>query len=180
MIWIITSVVGLILLFTLRVILTGRRYIKVYAPKHYREFAESLTKVTAAACVKIGEPPAHAPTDDPRGFVTSAGLLVFYTIAPENGGYRHHFSISMGPYTPRAVGGTFVIYLARLLAIDLQRLLIGVSQRKVFHAQCILSRDEQVDFKTRQIEIPSIEAAQQIHVECFQEYQGLTVELIES
>jgi len=173
MIWIIVGAVVLFLII-LWVVSKDRRYKKIFEPEHYVEFAESLAAVTSAACDKIGEPPTNPPTDDSRFFLTAARIVFLYTITEENGQYEHYFSISIaGRYTPHAVGRTFAIYVARLLGIDLDQLKIGISQANVFHSVFTLAQKKQIEFKNREISIPSLEDAEKIHAECFEQSHQL-------
>ena len=102
MFWIIVSVAIPLLIVLLWLILKIRRFAKVYSPGHYVEFAELLSAATSAACDRIGPPLLELEGPDPRGFVSSTGLAVVYTIVLENGEYRRHFSVSMGSNTMRA------------------------------------------------------------------------------
>jgi hypothetical protein len=167
MIWIIIAVAGLVSLIVIVFVSSGSLYKRIFAPEHYVEFAQSMSVAKARGCDQINEAPGNQPIDDPRVFVTTAGVTVMYTVDAEDGEYIHHYSISIaGRYTPAAVGRTCTVYVARLLCIDPADLRVGISQASVHHAEFTLSENEQREFEDRDITIPSIEFAREIHVEC--------------
>lgn len=167
MIWIIIGAAIVLVMIVFWIVSKGGIYRRIFAAEHFVEFANSLAAATAAGCDKINEPPGNPPTKDPRVFVTSAGLAVMYTVGRENGNYEHHFSISIaGRYTPHAVGGTFTVYVARLLGVDLADLHVGISQGNVYHSAFTLTQDQQATFSDRIITIPSLDDAGELHTEC--------------
>lgn len=145
----------------------ARLYIPLFAPMHYVEFANLLTAAVEVACVRIDEPPSESLGEDPRHFVTSAGIAFFYTITTQDGLFVHQFSVSIaGRYTPRAIGGTFAVYVARLLDIEIDQLQMGVSQNMAYHIIFVLDEQEQADFESREITVPTEREASALHSEC--------------
>ena len=183
MIWLIVAVVVVVLVVGLLLLSGGAVYKAIFSPEHYVEFAQRLAKSKQAACNMIGNlEETESPLDDPRMFLTSAGMAVMYSVDSAEGdaGYVHHLSLSIaGRRTPAAVGRSYLLYISRLLGIEPDRMQFGVSPMTVHHCEFLLNEGEQAAFAAQAIEVPSLEAAKQIHRECCDEALKMHVPLVD-
>ncbi len=76
----------------------GGFYKRVFADEHFLEVARALPRVKAAAVggVYEADEPMESPENNPRVLVTSAGLILAYTVRREDDRYVHHYSVSAG------------------------------------------------------------------------------------
>lgn len=129
----------------------ARRYGRVFAAEHWRQVAESMVRVKAAALAKVIRADGDEPStpDDHRILATSAGLAIVYTVSESAGRFVHHCSVSLvGGPTTHAVGGSFTLYLAKLLGLPLARLRCSVADTTVHHAELSLDADEHAALAT--------------------------------
>jgi hypothetical protein len=149
-------VVALILLW---VLVRASKYKQVFADAHFLEVANELPELKARALAQADQPldtSRWTPQDETRRLITSAGLVVVYTIAPDGDQYVHHLSVSLrGGYTAHAVGDMFIWWLLRLLGVDIQRCRLLISQRTVHYAIWQVDREEQAVFANCSVAEPS-------------------------
>jgi hypothetical protein len=127
--------------------LRARRYTRVFSDEHWREVARGMAGVKAAALARIIRIEGDEPNtkDDPRVLTTSAGLAIIYTVSERAGRFVHHCSISaIGGPTTHALGGTFTIYVAKLLGLPFAELRCEVAESTVHHAELSLDAAEHV------------------------------------
>jgi hypothetical protein len=131
------------LLVALWVVARTRRYARLFADAHVLEVARGLVGVKAAALARPIRSERDEPTgpDDPRILATSAGLAIVYTVAESEGGsgFAHHCSVSVvGAPTTHAVGGTFLLLVAKLLSLPREGLSCQITESTVHHAEVAL------------------------------------------
>lgn len=155
-------------------------YSAVLSAAHCVEVAERLVPIKAAALGRIqsGDQPPEATPDpaDVRRVVSSAGLRIFYTITGVQDRFIHHYSISVGNYTPHAVGRTFALYIGRVLGAELPRIQVARSSNAVWHIVFELSDEEHQEYAARPVEVPSSERAAELYAECFREGHSLDLQ----
>lgn len=119
-----------------------RRYARFFSDEHWLEVARGLGPVKQAALERVirdGEGEPRVQENDPRAFVSSAGLAIVYTVSEGAGGYVHHWSVGAvsGP-TAHALGGAFVLFVAKLLGFSPSDLRCEVAPSTVHHAEVVL------------------------------------------
>ncbi|MES2462967.1 MAG: hypothetical protein V4671_20475 [Armatimonadota bacterium] len=153
---------------------------QIFSDAHLIEIAEQLeaVKPLAVHLAEVSEAP-FALEDDPRAFMTGAGIVLYYTISHDDGLYFHHFSLkdSYG-ITPHAVGATLVVYVARLFSVSPEILTVERSQQQVFHVSFKLSGEEQKAFARTPLHVPSARAARTLFNECLEIRQNLVIQSI--
>jgi hypothetical protein len=135
-------IVGLgVLLIALWLSSRARRYARLFADPHLLEIGRGLARVKAAALAHVIRDERDEPMarDDPRILATSAGLAIVYTVSERELGFVHHCSVSViGGPTAHAVGGTFVLFVAKLLGLTPAELRCSVAASTVHHAELSL------------------------------------------
>jgi hypothetical protein len=152
-------------------------YQKLFGVPHLMEFAHGLPALKQAAMRQVttgGELAAPSPSDG-RILQTSAGLVFVHTVSIHpDGGYAHHASVSLpGRVTAHAVGETFILLWARLLGVDVRRLVLQVSPATVHHAEFVLNNGEQDSFARRPVETPTEDMLKAFHAECLTVRQNM-------
>lgn len=123
----------------------GAAYRRIFSDAHLAEVARGVGPLKSAALGRLiaSDEDQIASSTDPRLLLTSAGLALAYTVQPDQDGYVHHYSVSLGgEYTARAVGEAFVLFVAELLGVPFDTLALGVGQSTVHHAEFRLSAGE--------------------------------------
>jgi len=116
----------------------ARRFAALFGDPHLLEIGRGLARVKAAALARVMHDERDGPTtaDDPRVLSTSAGLAIVYTVSERGTDFVHHCSISViGGPTAHAVGGAFLMFVARLLGLSQSELQCHVAPSTVHHAQ---------------------------------------------
>lgn len=170
---IIVITIILLLAVILWIFFKGRLYRQIFSPQHYIEFTTSLIKIIAIARHQIDEPPSLL--DDPRGLLTSAQIVLFYTIeTTQENQYEHHFSLSIADrYTPHAVGSLLTTYVIQLLDVKFNQCQVSISPNRIYHLIFILNPNEQAKFNEQSIEIPTLKQAKERHRQCLKQRHQL-------
>lgn len=116
----------------------ARRFAALFGPPHLLEIGRGLVRVKAAALAQVMHDESDGPTDgnDPRVLSTSAGLAIVYTVSQRGQRFVHHCSLSViGGPTAHAVGGAFVMFVAKLLGLTQSELQCHVAPSTVHHVQ---------------------------------------------
>ena len=116
----------------------ARRFAALFGDPHLLEIGRGLVRVKAAALAHVMRDERDGPTagDDPRVLATSAGLAIVYTVSERGQRFVHHCSISViGGPTAHAVGGAFVMFVAKLLGLAQPELQCHVAPSTVHHIQ---------------------------------------------
>jgi hypothetical protein len=131
-------VVGVgILLVVLWLASRARRFAALFGDPHLLEIGRGLVRVKAAALARVmrDERDSPAAADDPRVLATNAGLAIVYTVSERGPRFVHHCSVSViGGPTPHAVGGAFVMVVAKLLGLTPSELQCHIGASTVHHA----------------------------------------------
>jgi hypothetical protein len=128
-------------LFALWLASRARRYAVLFAAPHLLEVARGLARAKTAALARVIRDERDVPTapDDPRIVATSAGIAIVYTVSERPPRFVHHCSVSaMSGPTPHAVGGAFVMFVAKLLGLAQAELECFISASTVHHAELSL------------------------------------------
>lgn len=151
---IVAVVLGFILLVVRQFIVAGRRYRPVFAEAHYNEVAGLLAELRRKALDAMDEPQWGGP--DPPYDVTSAGLILSYSINRDRDRYTHHLALSLaGHVTPHAVGDRFAFFIADRLGVPFDIVSLGASPATVHHMEFQLDEEQQQIAASRAIEPPS-------------------------
>lgn len=122
-----------------------RRYRRLFADEHFFEIAHACPRLKAAALERpiIDEQDMPRTPDDPRALVTRAGLAIVYTVRPQESELVHHCSVSVpGGYTAHAVGATFVVFLAKLIGLPIEKSSFVIGSSTVHHLDASLSPED--------------------------------------
>jgi hypothetical protein len=146
LVWVVTAVA----LFLVAIIVFGvwsrtRMYGRLFSDRHYLEFAGAAVALKQAALDRpiVTDSDGIESRSDPRCLSTSAGLAIVYTVSPVDSGLLHQCSVSVaGDLTARAVGESFVLLMAKLIGLPLDKLRVQISRSTVHHALAILSPSE--------------------------------------
>lgn len=129
-------------------------YRRIFADAHFVEVAQGIVRLKAAALSRVivsDEDEVRSPTDL-RTLITSAGLVLVYTIRRMDNMFVHHCSISLaGGYTAHAVGESFTLFVAKLLGVPFEQLALGVGRSTVHHAEFHLSEGAEATFAARSV-----------------------------
>jgi hypothetical protein len=83
-----------------------------------------------------------APSN-PRAFQSTAGLLIVYSISTHETAVVHHVSVGVaGDVTAGAVGLTFVVWLAMLVGLPVDRVVVQVGKSTVYHGEVRFTPEE--------------------------------------
>ncbi len=172
--WVLIGLAVFVLLLLGWAIIKLNFYKRLFSPAHFLEFAELLVPARQAAWELVGQPPQNPATEDPRCFLTSSNLAVFYTVAVEDDIYINHISLSLaGRATPKAVGSTFTAYVAHLFHMQPEAVEVGVSDAMVHHIVFAVPAGKADEFAARELEIPKLEQIPHIQTQCYQARERL-------
>jgi hypothetical protein len=160
--FVILGLVGLALLWL--VIRRVLFYRALFSDRHLHEVAAALPKLRRAAL--DGAANTEPQLDDPRAVLTSAGLVVLYTITRQpDKRSLHHLSVSLGGgFTPHGVGSYFQIFVLRGLGVDPHKVGFLISGTQSFHSEWSYSSSEQAAFAKK--DVPPIAAPRELWQEC--------------
>jgi thiamine pyrophosphate-dependent acetolactate synthase large subunit-like protein len=134
-----------------------------------------VVKPLAVNLADVGEE-KFALEDDPRAFVTRAGIVIYYTISRNDNLYSHHFSLTdRYGITAHAVGATLVVYIGLLLNIPPDILTVERSEQQVFHASFDLTEAEQAMFVASPLQTPTLAKVRAMLEECREARHTLVV-----
>jgi hypothetical protein len=153
---------------------------KIFSNDHLIEIAEQMEvgKPLAVSLADVAEE-KFALEDDPRTFVTSAGIVIYYTISRNENLYLHHFSLTdQYGITAHAVGATLVVYIGLLLNIPPDILTVERSEQQVFHASFDLTEAEQAMFVASPLQTPTLAKVRAMLEECREARHTLVVHSI--
>ena len=131
-----------------------RYYKRVFSDEHYFEVAEVLHELKELALKKVGSTYA-GPVE---GKVTSAGLIISYSIQMEDGQFEHHVALSTkGRRTLHGIAHRFIYYSIWVLGLPIEQLQMAASQTSVHHGKVTISAMEQEEFPGSPKKIPSVD-----------------------
>jgi hypothetical protein len=137
---------GILVLLLFRLTLSARKYARIFAGTHYAEIADLLGPARDAAAERANDPPEENPSfaeEDPRLFVSSAGLAVGYSAARKEDGFEHRLTVALTTsYTTRAVGEAFALFVAEAMSWPMDRARFVKTEQRTFHGQVTLSEAE--------------------------------------
>lgn len=128
--WAIAALILLPVFFFLR----GRpRYGRLHAVQFLGELREHLARAKAAA-LEPGADPRRDPMAAGNAFVTSLGFLFLYTVAPRDGEFEHHISMSYrGGWFARSAAGFLAATIRILFGVTDARCKLAEAKSGVFH-----------------------------------------------
>jgi hypothetical protein len=166
--WLLVAVP--IVMFALWIVGRCRENAAIFSDENLLEIGQQIQAMKHAAIAKVGTPEApisespdemgKGPTitrpeellelvkTDRRCVLTSAGLVMFYSVSlTDDGRYSHHASVSVrGGPTTVAVGLRFLLLWARLVHSPRDRLQLHFGESGVHHAMFELSEQEHQEF----------------------------------
>jgi len=169
----IALLIGLIWVFLRAKNLAGR-YEAIFDQAHLIEFAECVRRIRSGALQNEGivqTPgfPENAVDDLPPGAArTSAGLVLFYSVDHEDGGWQHHFSMSwQGGFFAESTARFLFAYLHHLLELEGTEVALGLSEGGRYHMAWQLDDEAQAVFKHRDVVVPVSEDVQDVLQQCW-------------
>lgn len=148
-------VVGAIVLALLWHLVRGRKYKRLFTFTHFLEVTSTVSAIKAAALFHADRSPGRSspiPVVEPRRVVTSAGLVLCYTITPEGNSYNHHLSVSQdGRQTAYTVGDMFTWWVLHILGVDIRQCSLQISPSMVHFASWTFDREEHAEFSGRAV-----------------------------
>src|SRR5262249_45910610 len=123
------------------VVSRAKTYRRLFGDDHFLEIAKAAARLKAAGVEQLTQTDSDLPSssDDPRILLTSAGLAIVYTVRQEEAAFRHHCSVGVQRgITANAVGGTFLMYVARLLGLPIERMQFEIGKSTVHHGEVVL------------------------------------------
>ena len=158
MMWLVILIALAIVAIVAMFFFGGGLYKRIFCATHFVELAGVLQRSKDAACRSVDRPPQLPPVGDPRVNVSSAEVATMYTVTSVEDEFEHYLSVSIaGRYTPHAVGGTLIVYFAKLLGVPLNSLEPGISERNVYHCVFRLSAAAHSELASRLIAVPTIQ-----------------------
>jgi hypothetical protein len=144
--WVLTAVaVCLVAIIVFGVWSRTRMYGRLFSDRHHLELACAAVALKQAGLDRpiVTDSDGITSRSDPRCLLTSAGLVVVYTVSPEASGLLHQCSVSVaGDITARGVGERFVLLMAKLIGLPLDKLRVQIGSSTVHHALALLSPSE--------------------------------------
>jgi hypothetical protein len=129
----------------------ARSYGRLFANEHFIEIGRGASGLKVAAVANVIQSDSDQPRspNDPRILTTSAGLAIVYTVRKHQSDFVHHCSVSMrGGYTANAVGGTFVVFVMKLVGMPVERAGFEIGASTVHHGEVTLDQAEHDDLVT--------------------------------
>ena len=184
MFWTFLAIIAaVILLFIMR---RAAAYKTLFADEHFLEIAEGVGRLKTAALAQIEKEDAQTiiTRDDPRVLLTKQNLRVFYTVSEVvsevESNFQHHFSLSIAQgYTATAVGETFSLYFAYLLAFAARDFTVERSQNGVYHVEWQLTPAEHQKFARTPVKTPPREELPAIYERLHQWRREISVQQTE-
>jgi hypothetical protein len=123
----------------------ARSYRRLFADEHFIAIGRAARTLKAAAVTHVIQADRDQPTspNDPRILTTPAGLAIVYTVQKRESKFVHHCSVSVpGGYTAHAVGGTFLVFVMKLVGIPIERAALGIGASTIHHGEVTLDQAE--------------------------------------
>ena len=168
MVWIVIGIaslalLGALILMVVVMLVKGPLFRRVLSEAHFVECARGAWNAARRACRKREDPGSAGEENtggDEEEFTSSEGVVLHYSIrkgeGDEAGQFVHHYSVRMNRgYTPHAIGGTFVAWVALILEVGLAMGWVGITPDRVHHAEFALDGDEQREFEKGDCVVPS-------------------------
>ena len=96
--------------------------------------------------------------DDPRIFVSSAGLVIIYTVRKQKELFVHHCSVSVaGGYTAHAVGAAFLAFATKLVGLPWDKMSYEIGESTVHHGELVVGPEEHDVLEARSVPAASLE-----------------------
>jgi hypothetical protein len=153
---------------------------KIFSDEHLIEIAEQFETIKPLAInLSDIDEERFALEDDPRAFITSGEISMYYTIHKdrESNLFYHHFSLKdQYGVTVHGVGATLVLYIARLLNIAPDILTIERSPQHVFHVSFELTQEQERVFEESSLRVPTPTEARRLFRECLEARHTLKIQ----
>lgn len=126
-------------------LLRAGSYRRLFADEHFIAIGHGAKGLKAAAVARVirTDDDLPASTSDPRILTTPAGLAIVYTVQEKGSRFLHHCSVSVAEgYTAHAVGGTFVVFVMKLVGLPIERSQFEIGASTVHHGEATLDPAE--------------------------------------
>jgi hypothetical protein len=126
-------------------LLRAGSYRRLFADEHFIAIGHAAKGLKAAAVAHVIQTDDDQPAtpSDPRILTTPAGLAIVYTVAESGSRFVHHCSVSVaGGYTAHAIGGTFVVFVMKLVGLPVERSKFEIGVSTVHHGEATLDQTE--------------------------------------
>jgi len=148
-------IICLVTLIALAVLFGGRKYGKLLSPEHISEFSDKLSRIKPLAIAS----PLRTDEDyseenlEGKGFRTSQGLTLAYTVGFQYGHCFHHISLSHeSGVLAFSAAATFASWIAYLLQIDPAKLKIPVPKtQSIIYVNFDFTEDENRAYEAKNV-----------------------------
>jgi hypothetical protein len=120
-------------------------YRRLFADEHLMAIGHGAKSLKAAAVARVIRTDDDRPASpsDPRILTTPAGLVIVYTVQERGSRFAHHCSVSVaGGITAHAIGGTFVVFVMKLMGLPIERSEFEIGASTVHHGEATLDQTE--------------------------------------
>ncbi len=128
------------------------KYIPLLTDEHFLEVAGAIPELKRAAFEEIGKPiESH---DDPHATLTSAGLVLLYTVSliPDRNQLLNQISMSFrGAQLAWSFAGRITYMICYLLGIETKEIVIAHSRNGVAHFAFLVPDQKRTEFEQRDI-----------------------------
>jgi hypothetical protein len=152
-------VVGIVIALLVALMMLGaRKYERILSAPHLLELARGLDRLKTTAFEHPLADPAASPDPEKHALVSSAGVVLCYTVRGEGSAHEHHLSLSYrgGPLAYGAAG-TVIVFLARALGVAIDRIRLGRSDQGVYHAGFTLDSEAHEALRAAPVNVPAAE-----------------------
>ena len=179
--WLIGVGVAVALLLGIWYWRSSRKYDALYHPLHLAELAYVTKRIKEEALANAGQAldvREWDPEHPPAGIaVTRAGLVIFYSVDPEDGIYGHHVSMSyQGGWFAMGAARFVTAYLHHLLGLGSVPVALGLSDGGRYHVTWQMDEDQQREYAARPVSLPTPETLGEIRARCFERGRELRFE----
>lgn len=156
--------VGLLFLgFIVLVLLSGRKFKRVFSEGSFLEVADALPAMRSAAAelaINVADTESVALEElEPLCTLTSAGTRAMYTIYEVEDGFEHRISVShSGGHTTFAEGEMYIQWILRVLAVPEDQVEFCRSSSPVFYAMWTMSTEAHEAFMREPVKHVDFEA----------------------
>ncbi|HEY9718595.1 MAG TPA: hypothetical protein V6C69_14075 [Trichormus sp.] len=159
--------IAVIVIAALAVFFMRGKYGKLFSPQHISEFSIALAKLKPLALQSpLTTHEDYSPENlEGKGFRTSQGLIVAYTLGVEYGHNFHHLSLSHeSGVLAHSAAATFGAWMSYLLQIDAARMKIPPPKESpIIYINFDLNEEEESEYVAKKvIELQPVEVTQEL------------------
>jgi hypothetical protein len=136
--------VALLVLAGMVLVSRASMYGRLFGDEHFVEIGRRVSGLKAAALARVIDSDAEPDVqNDPRILKTPLGLAIVYTIKKRETEFVHHCSVgATRSATAHAVGETFLLFVAKVLGLPIEKMTFEIADSTVHHAEAVVSEAE--------------------------------------